>query len=327
MTARQATDHHTRTRRRSRWAQVRRILGIAFVALVVVLVVRKLAEVEWAEVWVTLQEYDYRTLTPAALLVVLSYFWHSAFDLLGRWYARHRLSSPRVLVIAFVSYAFNLNLGALVGGLGIRYRLYSGAGLSGAQIASVYTIGVVSNWIGYLALLGAVLAARTVVLPPEWGLNATLLQIAGFALLAVVAAYLVACARARRRRWTVRGHAFHLPPLRFAVMQCALSITNWLTISAIIQTLLPSSVPLLVVLGVVLIGSIAGAVAHIPAGLGVLETVFVVLLGDRVPHHALLAALLAYRAMYYLLPMLPAVVGYFLLEARGRRASTVEPTA
>src|SRR5690606_41499764 len=69
MTARQATDHHTRTRRRSRWAQVRRILGIAFVALVVVLVVRKLAEVDWAEVWVTLQEYDYRTLTPAALLV------------------------------------------------------------------------------------------------------------------------------------------------------------------------------------------------------------------------------------------------------------------
>lgn len=315
------------SRRRGRWALARRIVGAIFIALVVALVIRKLGEVDWAEVWITLKEYDYRTLTPAAALIALSYFWHSAFDLLGRWYARHRLPKLRVLAIAFVSYAFNLNLGALVGGLGIRYRLYSNAGLAPGQIAAVYTIGVVSNWIGYLFLLGAVLAARTVVLPPEWGWSATLLQAAGFAMLAVFAAYLLACAMARRRRWTVRGQTFHLPSLRFALAQCALSITNWITISAIIQTLLPGSVPLLVVLGVVLIGSIAGAVTHIPAGLGVIETVFVVLLGDRVPHHALLAALIAYRAMYYLLPMLPALAGYFWMEARGRRAGALGPTA
>lgn len=312
---------------RSRWALARKILGVAFVALVLVMIVRKLGAIDWAEAFVTLRAYELRTLAPAAALVALSYFWHAAFDLLGRWYARHRLPPLRVLAIAFVSYAFNLNLGALIGGLGIRYRLYSNAGLSGAQIAAVYSIGVVSNWIGYLALLGAVLAARTVILPESWGFSPGLLQAAGFVLLAVVATYLLACARARRRRWTLRGHTFHLPSLRFALIQCTLSITNWLTISAIIQTLLPGSVPLLVVLGVVLIGSIAGAVTHIPAGLGVLETVFVVLLGDRVPHHALVAALLAYRAMYYLTPMVPAVIGYFWMEARGRRAAAVGPTA
>lgn len=312
---------------RRRWALARRVLGVVFVALVVVLVIRKLSEVDWPQVWVTLREYEFRTLAPAAALIALSYFWHSAFDLLGRWYARHRLPPLRVLAIAFVSYAFNLNLGALVGGLGIRARLYSNAGLAPGQIAAVYTIGVVSNWIGYLFLLGAVLAARTVVLPEDWGLDPGLLQVAGFLMMAVVLAYLAACAKARRRHWVVKGHRFDLPSLRFALLQCALSITNWITISAIIQTLLPNSVPLLVVLGVVLVASVAGAVTHIPAGLGVLETVFVVLLGHRVSQHELLAALIAYRAMYYLMPMLPALVGYFWMEARWRRAGALGPTA
>jgi uncharacterized membrane protein YbhN (UPF0104 family) len=55
---------------------------------------------------------------------------------------------------------------------------------------------------------------------------------------------------------------------------------------------------------------------HIPAGLGALEAVFVVMLGSRLPQSELLAALLAYRAIYYLAPLLLAVIAYLAIESR-----------
>jgi hypothetical protein len=44
------------------------------------------------------------------------------------------------------------------------------------------------------------------------------------------------------------------------------------------------------VLGVLLVAAVAGAITHIPAGLGVLEAVFLALLSDAVPAHVLLGA-------------------------------------
>ena len=55
------------------------------------------------------------------------------------------------------------------------------------------------------------------------------------------------------------------------------------------------------------------------SGLGVLEAVFVMLLAQKVGEPQLLAALLAYRAVYYLGPLLVAAVMYAVMEARARR--------
>jgi uncharacterized membrane protein YbhN (UPF0104 family) len=57
------------------------------------------------------------------------------------------------------------------------------------------------------------------------------------------------------------------------------------------------------VLGVFLIAQIAGLLSHIPGGLGVFESLVLALLRDRLPAADLLGALLAYRAIYYLLPL------------------------
>jgi uncharacterized membrane protein YbhN (UPF0104 family) len=64
---------------------------------------------------------------------------------------------------------------------------------------------------------------------------------------------------------------------------------------------------------------VAGVVTHIPAGLGVLEAVFLSLLGGAHPVNELLAALLAYRAVYYLGPLVIAGVAYLALELAARR--------
>jgi len=89
--------------------------------------------------------------------------------------------------------------------------------------------------------------------------------------------------------------------------------------AGIIYTLLLQRVEYPAVLTALLAAAVAGVISHVPAGIGVLEAVFVALLSDQVAKEELLAVLLTYRGIYYLLPLMVAVVMYFLFEARMRR--------
>ena len=74
-----------------------------------------------------------------------------------------------------------------------------------------------------------------------------------------------------------------------------------------------------------LIGAIAGVVAHVPAGLGVFEFVFVALLSHVVSEGRLIAALLGYRAIYYIGPLVIASVTYLVMEIHARRLARQNP--
>jgi len=70
---------------------------------------------------------------------------------------------------------------------------------------------------------------------------------------------------------------------------------------------------------------VAGVITHVPGGLGVLEAVFIALLSHRVPQEKLLGALLAYRAIYYLLPLIVASLFYVVTELRSKRLRKRRP--
>jgi uncharacterized membrane protein YbhN (UPF0104 family) len=150
------------------------------------------------------------------------------------------------------------------------------------------------------------------------------LQILGFVLLVASAGYLAVCSAFKRRTWTVRGHEIRLPSVRLAFAQLALSAANWLTIAALLFVLLGEQTAYPLVLGVFLVSSIAGVLAHIPAGVGVIELVFLTLLGATLPQHAIIAGLIVYRAVYYLAPLLGAIIVYAGLEAGSRRNPQAE---
>ena len=63
-----------------------------------------------------------------------------------------------------------------------------------------------------------------------------------------------------------------------------------------------------------------GDVVHIPAGIGVLEAVFIALLaGEHTSKGTIIAALLAYRVLYYFIPLLLALICYLLLESQAKK--------
>ncbi|MES2687572.1 MAG: lysylphosphatidylglycerol synthase domain-containing protein [Pseudomonadota bacterium] len=300
------------------WPWLKRGGTLVFFGLVTWLLVEQGRAIEWQEVFAALRAYPTALLLGAVGLAVASFALYSCFDLLGRHYTGHTLPTPTVMLVTFISYVFNLNLGSLVGGVAFRYRLYSRLKLDTATITRVLTLSMLTNWTGYLLLAGLVFAFATPELPPNWKMGSGGLQILGFVLVAVSAAYLLLCALSRQRSFTLRGHELELPSGRLALLQVAMGAANWLIMSGLMYLLLQQKVAFPTVAGVLLVAAVAGVVAHVPAGLGVLEAVFVALLSHQIPTHQLLAALVAYRVIYYLAPLVFATVAYLVTEARAK---------
>lgn len=220
--------------------------------------------------------------------------------------------------MAFVSYVFNLNLGALMGGIAFRYRLYSRFGLGNLRITILLGMSVATNWLGYGLVAGGLFASGTLELPDSWKISNITLQGLGMALLAITTSYLAVCLYRGGTVLMLRGHAIVVPPLRLAGLQLLLSSLHWLLMSATIYVLLGQQVSYGMVLGVLLLSAVAGAVTHVPGALGVLEAVFIAMLSHQMPRSELLAALLAYRATFYLSPLLIAALTYIGIEMHGR---------
>lgn len=305
-------------KKRAWWPLLRRSLTLGFILLVAGLLLSLARSIEWAPVLDSLRRTDGKTLALAAVFAAASHLLYSCFDLLGRAYTQHKIPASQVMAIGQVSYAFNLNLGALIGGFAFRFRLYSRFGLKRAVTARILSLSLATNWLGYMFLAGCVFVTRSLVLPTGWAPGAAGLQLLGGILLMVVAAYLLACAISRKRSWRVRGAQLHLPSIKMAALQLLLSTINWLLIAGVVFTLLQGKIAFPTVLGVLLSASIAGVIAHIPAGLGVIEAVFLAFLQGVMPQGQILAALLVYRVLYYLGPLALAVALYLGLEARAK---------
>ena len=309
------------TPRRTWLRRAMRALFLVFITAVAVLLLRAARAVDWTQVGHALAGYDAVTLAMALLLTAASYGVYATYDLAARRYAGHALPARTVLVIAGTAYAFALNIGAAVGGAGFRLRMYARAGLGVGKISRIIGFAVATNWIGYTVLAGALFASGVLEPPPAWRISGTSLRLLGVGLLAVALTYLLACRWSHGRVFHLRGHHFRLPSPALALVQIAVSVANWSLMGTLVWLLLPQ-VPWPPVLGALLLASVATALVHIPAGIGVLEAVVVAVLGGLRPEPQLLAGLLAYRACYYLLPLAVAALVFAASEWRRRHAKT-----
>lgn len=310
------------------WRWTRKVFPWVLAALVLGLVARQARAVDWSAVWSAVQALALTHLAWAAGLALLSYTLYASFDLIGRHLAGSRLSVGRSLGTAAISYAFNLNFGSLVGGLALRLRLYTRWGVPATAVGRIIAYSVVTNWLGYLWVAGAVLVWAPPPLMQAWLPSALLLRSLGALMVLAAVAYVVVCFVSRRRQLSVRGHALELPTGPLALMQAALGGASWLLIGAIVWVLFGGRIEYPLVLGAFLLAAVAGVVTHVPAGLGVLEAVFAASLGgDEVPVPEVLAVVLVYRAIYYLLPLVFALPAYGLSEAAARRQRPDGPQA
>jgi uncharacterized membrane protein YbhN (UPF0104 family) len=305
---------------RHAWPRAKKSFFIVSAIVILGLVAWRAREIDWNKVLGAVRALPLSIVAMAALIAFAAHATYVGYDLLARRYTGHRIGLVRTIAIAAVCFAFNLNLGGLVGGVALRYRLYGRFGLHAPLITRIVGFCLVTNWIGYSALGGAAFASGLVNLPADAPISGSDLRALGLAMLFLAMGYLAASHWSSRRRWSVFGHSAELPRARMALLQFGLSMAHWSLVALVLTVLLQGEVGFVTVLGAVLAASMAGLITHIPAGLGVLEAVVVALLAY--PINTLLAALLAYRAVYYLVPLAIAALVYVPLELAARRSPT-----
>jgi phosphatidylglycerol lysyltransferase len=257
----------------------------------------------------------------AAGLAILSYAVMTGYDVLAMRYIRYPLSYSKIGLASFIGYAFSNNIGmSMIAGASVRYRLYSAWGLSTLQITQVVAFCTLTLWLGFFTLGGAVFLIEPLMIPASIHLPLTSLRAIGMIMLAVVLAYGIATT-AKRTAIRIYQWEFQLPSARLFSLQVIIAALDWMLASLVLFVLLASgtAVSFPEFLAVYLLAQLAGLVSQVPGGLGVFETVIVLMLSARLPANQIVGALLGYRALYYWLPLVIAALLLGLQEILRKR--------
>ena len=279
---------------------------IAVLAISVVALRHLLADTEWSAVMTAVRALPTAALAGAAVLTVLSYTILTGFDVVALRLVGRPVPYASVALAAFTSYIFSHNLGfaALTGGAA-RYRIYRRHGVPFVDVGQIMIVAGVTFWLGAVLLLGLSFVILP-SLPPvaHRAVSPAFQTAAGLSLLALLAAYMIALVRFDGRairlwRWSLR-----LPTWRMAIVQFALGTGDLLVATGVLFVLLPAPDLGLypAVLVSYLLAIVASLLVHAPGGLGVFEVVMIAAL-PQIDRPALVAALLAFRLIYYLIPL------------------------
>jgi uncharacterized membrane protein YbhN (UPF0104 family) len=268
----------------------------------------------------------------AGLCVAAGYFTLTFYDLfalraIGRADVPYRIAA----FAGFTSYSIGHNVGASVfTGGAVRYRVYSAWGLSGIDVAKVCFLAGLTFWLGNAAVLGLGVAyhpeaASSIDQLPPW-LN----RVAAIGVIIVLLGYVAwvwsAPRRVGRGSWTVV-----LPGGPLTLLQILIGIVDLGFCALAMYILVPDEphVGFVIVAVIFVSATLLGFASHSPGGLGVFDAAMLVGL-FQFDKEELLAGMLLFRILYYLVPFVISVILLTLREiilsirARGKPAGLRE---
>jgi uncharacterized membrane protein YbhN (UPF0104 family) len=286
------------------WHRVGYVLSITIIVVAAVVLYRKLHNINVGKVLTAMATVEYRDVAVAALFVAGGYLTLTLYDLFALRMIGRRDVPYRVAALAgFTSYSVGHNVGASVfTGGAVRYRIYSVWGLDAVEVAKLCFIAGLTFWLGNATVLGIGFAyhpqaASDIDQLPTWANRAL-----GIAALLVLTAYIAWVWRTPRvigrQTWEVQ-----LPNGPLTLLQIAIGIVD-LTCCALAMYMLVPNEPQLQFIDVAVIfitATLLGFASHSPGGLGVFDATMLVALWEY-DAEALLAGLLIFRLLYYLLP-------------------------
>ncbi|GAA6622430.1 lysylphosphatidylglycerol synthase domain-containing protein [Scytonema sp. NUACC26] len=278
----------------------------------------ELREYNYHDLFLTLAKIPKQRLSGSIFLTALGYLVMVGYDLLGFSYIGRSLSWTKVAFTNFISSTFSNTIGfALLTGSAVRYRFYSSWGISAFAIAQVIAFANFTFWLGMFAVAGIVFLTNPLKVPSQLHLPFLTVRPVGILFLLLVGVYLLASLFIKQPI-RVRLQEFRFPSLRISLTQIIVSSCDWILAAAVLYILLPPNIALsyLDFLGIYLLAMFAGVVSNVPGGLGVFETVILLLLSYRASAVSILGSMLAYRGVYYFLPLLLAggMLGFYALR-------------
>jgi uncharacterized membrane protein YbhN (UPF0104 family) len=276
-----------------------------------------LRNVDYDQVFDVIRATDFSTIALALVLVTASYGSITLYD----WLALHTMGRKdvpyRIAALAsFTSYPIAHGIGAvaLISPV-IRYRIYSGNGVSPMGVANICFITGLTFWLGNMTALGFSLLYEPTSISVIDHLSPAINRVFALVLLCGVAAFLVwSWLHPRslgRSKWLVR-----LPSGPLVLVQIVVGMLDLTAAALAMYVLIPSGldIGLFRLLAVFIAATLLGFASHAPAGLGVFDATILIGLSSE-DREQLLAVLLMFRFLYHLLPLSIALMLFGGVEA------------
>jgi hypothetical protein len=292
------------------WNRIGVVLSLTIIGVAVYALYHILHGINVEEVFTAFLDAEPLNIGFALFCVAGGYFTLTFYDLFAlRTIGRSDIPYRVAALAGFTSYAIGHNVGASVfTGGAVRYRIYSAFGLDAVAVAKVCFIAGLTFWLGNATVLGLgvaydPLAASAVDLLPPW-LNRT-------------AAVVVLCVLAFYVRWVWRaprvigreGWEVRLPDGRLTLLQIVIGIVDLGFCALAMYALLPDDPNIgFVRLAVIFVSAtLLGFASHAPGGIGVFDAAMLVALWQY-EKEELVAGLLLFRLLYYVLPFIVALI-------------------
>ncbi len=292
-----------RYRRQVTIALVLVLIALGFVALETLT-----SEIHFADVRAAAHALTMGQIALALALTAGSYLALTFYDVLALRVIDRPLPWRTAALASFTSYTLSHNLGlSLLTGGSARYRVYAAAGLDGMDVARVVAIAGATFWTGVTVVAGvALLSHAGPVTIASLTLDSAQAHLAGAVLLIVMAALVTIAGLLRPL--SIFGFVLPAPRPSQLAAQIGISLVDIACASAALLVLIPGAGPAMLPAFILAwsLAVVASVLTHVPGGIGVFEAIVLAALpGDRA---TLFAALIAYRFIYYLLPLGVAVL-------------------
>jgi phosphatidylglycerol lysyltransferase len=299
------------------------LAGVAFFGVAAWVLHDALRHHRLGEIVAALRMLPGSALTLALALTAATYVAATAYDYFALRYVARRLPLGAIALTAFVSYSCGNNVGnTLITGATIRYWMYSARGVPPGDIAKIVLYCSLGFWLGYLLLGALAFVGAPVDLPPPLGLSWLSTRPLGLGFVAVLVGYLAIVAL-RPELLRIRDWVLSLPSIPLTLAQLATSTVYLSLMGTTLWALLPAGVGQAQFMTVFMLALVVGTASQVPAGLGVFETVVIVLLTPALPLPGVVAGLIAFRGIFYVVPLalaLPAAGAWQLRRTALRTA-------
>ena len=290
-------------------------LGIAaslfIIAFAITTLIRTLKGVDRGRILTALTEIPPGHIALAALCVLcafgtLTFYDYFALRTIGKRHVPYRIAA----LSSFTSYSIGHNIGATVfTGGAIRFRIYSDYALNAIDVAKICFISGLTFWLGNLVVLGIGMvyhpsAASAMDLLPD-AVN----RLIGIGCLAGIVAYFIWLMSGEgRRQLGQHGWKVVLPSWRLTLVQVLIGVVDLSFCATAMYLLMPATpaIDFLSLAVVFILATLLGFASHAPGSLGVLDAAMLVAL-PQFGREQLLATLLMFRALYFIIPFAIAI--------------------
>lgn len=253
----------------------------------------------------------------ACIACFAGYLALSLYDFLALRYVGGHVSWWKWMLAGMLGFAISNNAGhAVVSGGAIRYRLYTRWRISGGDIVKMLTFSGLTFFLGCSAILiiGYFLVPSALLdrsVGASVGLNTLFIFCS-----AAVLAYFAVTLFFYKKSIKIGNLKFQVPSTKTAFMQMLLGAADSVLAGLVLYfCLLPFvQIPFGTYIGLFVIAQTTGVFSQVPGGIGVFETIFLLALPEHIDKADIFGALLAYRIIYYLLPLIGAGGLFFIYE-------------